>query len=74
MLQVTMGATEPPLRIPLDPDPRWGTEYDPRWSLCQCEHPEIVICACCQPGKRECIGCGDPVDDLGRGLEKAAKQ
>lgn len=67
-IKVVMGETEAPLRIPLDPDPRWGTEHDPRWALCSCPRPTIVICACCQPGKRECIDCGCPVDDLGYGL------
>jgi hypothetical protein len=70
MLKIVMGETEAPLRLPLDPDPRWGTEHDPRYTLCQCPtpNPNIVICACCVPGKRECLGCGLPIDDLGQGL------
>ena len=68
-VRVVMGATEAKRRIPYDPDPRWGTEHDPRWTLCDCPEPNVVICACCRPGKKECIDCGMPVDDLGFGLE-----
>ena len=52
------------------PDLRLGTEQDPRWTICHCppEKRDIVICACCSPGKRECISCGNLVDDLKQGV------
>jgi len=41
---------------------KFGTEYDPRWTLCHCPEPNVVVCICCKPGKKECIDCGWPLE------------
>ena len=54
--------------VPPWADPRWGTEFDPRWTTCRCAEPDEVKCACCNPPKFECIGCGNMTIDDGVGL------
>jgi len=41
---------------------KFGTEHDPRWTLCHCPEPNVVVCICCKPGKKECIDCGWPLE------------